>query len=90
MQIKIVCTYCRGSGLDIRISDPPVQYECHICNGVGYHTIDIIGDELTDIMDKLNDIKEKMDEIKVMLDSPTLGLQKMSSNLDDIMVKLDV
>jgi len=69
MQIKIVCTYCRGSGLDIRISDPPVQYECHICNGTGYHTIDIIGDELTDIMDKLNNIKKKVNEIKDAVDA---------------------
>jgi hypothetical protein len=32
----------------------------------------------------------KIDAIKAMLDSAVYGMQKMSSNLDDIMVKLDV
>jgi len=35
-------------------------------------------------------LEAKVDAIKAMLDSAVYGMQKMSSNLDDIMVKLDV
>jgi len=35
-------------------------------------------------------LSNKVDAIKAMLDSAVYGMQKMSSNLDDIMVKLDV
>ena len=72
------------------MGDPPQSSSCTHCGGLGYNVVDIIGDELNDILDKCNDIKEKVDEIKAMLDSPTIGIQKISSNLDDIMVKLDV
>jgi hypothetical protein len=37
-----------------------------------------------------NSFDAKLDAIKAMLDSAVYGMQKMSSNLDDIMVKLDV
>ncbi len=39
---------------------------------------------------EVSGIASKVDAIKAMLDSPVLGMQKMSSNLDDLMVKLDV
>ena len=40
--------------------------------------------------ERIGEVIAKLDAIKEMLDSTVYGMQKMSSNLDDIMVKLDV
>jgi hypothetical protein len=51
-------------------------------------------DELKVIVDVLTAnlaiANSKLDAIQAMLNSTVYGMQKMSSNLDDIMVKLDV
>jgi len=64
MQLKMLCSYCLGTGKDIRISDPPVEYVCNHCDGVGYHTFDIIGDELSDIIDKIQEVKTKVNTVE--------------------------
>lgn len=74
----IPCPTCNGTGT---ISGGP----CTNCGGDGaYNT----GIGLTP--EWFDAITVKLDAIKTMLDSPVLGMQKMSSNLDDIMTKLDV
>lgn len=69
MQIKMLCSACQGTGHDVRNSEPPVQYECRHCDGVGYHTIDLIGNELadmqTDITKILRRVKKLMDKLAV-------------------------
>ncbi len=73
------CPACHGAGT---VSNPGLpDTVCSTCIGRGkYEQMDI----------DLGGLESKIDAIKAMLDSPILGMQKMSSNLDDIMVKLDV
>jgi len=80
------CLRCMGAGkLTEKVEGIPTLLDpCPVCGGSGEvqsGTLDVT---------KIKKIQDSIDDIKAMLDSPTLGLQKMSSNLDDIMVKLDV
>jgi DnaJ-class molecular chaperone len=76
---KTKCGACDGTGINSNVTP---NEPCLSCSGTGY----IISGASMDI----TELVAKIDAIKAMLDSPTLGMQKMSSNLDDIMVKLDV
>jgi len=64
-----------------------VDVLCPVCFGSGSTRLDNASAHLELVKDSLN---AKVDAIKAMLDSAIYGMQKMSSNLDDIMVKLDV
>ena len=79
------CERCQGTGIHTDkgvggLSDVN-ENPCTACSGTGSFKSGKV--DVTDLVTKI-------DAIKAMLDSPTLGMQKMSSNLDDIMVKLDV
>ena len=81
-KLKITCSRCNGSGLaDLGLGN----VECPDCKGDG-----VLDNGQIDGAEQIAELTTKLDAIKAMLDSPTLGMQKMSSNLDDIMVKLDV
>jgi len=77
-----ICETCDGTGgTGLDGKGNPLR-NCPDCQGDG------VEDGFDDTL--LQQIITKLDAIKAMLDSPTLGMQKTSSNLDDIMVKLDV
>ena len=78
------CGQCSGTGKLNPGLGGGEGAECGHCSGTGY----IETGKINDTGDTV--ITDKIDAIKAMLDSQTIGLQKMSSNLDDIMVKLDV
>ena len=81
------CT-CGGDGL-VAVYNAAGQVisegTCPHCNGAGYRDEGLILDNTLILQ-----IITQLDAIKAMLDSPLIGMQKTSSNLDDIMVKLDV
>jgi hypothetical protein len=81
--IRTICDACKGTG--ILGAGTVEERKCAPCEGDG--TIDY---GTVEGADQIADLSTKLDAIKTMLDSPVYGLQKMSSNLDDIMVKLDV
>jgi DnaJ-class molecular chaperone len=83
VKIKNICWTCNGTGEVPHYGVPPGTDDCRDCDGQGFNTVDVIGDDFTEL-------NTKIDAIKAMLDSAIYGMQKMSSNLDDIMVKLDV
>ncbi len=61
MQIKHVCVECDGTGIVAKIDpySPETEKPCPYCQGVGYLTTDIIGDDLTNIMAKCEEIKNQ-------------------------------
>jgi DnaJ-class molecular chaperone len=76
------CFACGGSGrVPLWVDGANVGKDCVVCAGTGK-----ISPEAIDITELI----AKIDAIKAMLDSTVYGMQKTSSNLDDIMVKLDV
>ena len=82
------CQVCFGTGIHTYINGAGqtiTENPCYACGGDGIYTG---GGGIEDT--QVQQLITKIDAIKAMLDSPTLGMQKMSSNLDDIMVKLDV
>jgi len=76
------CQRCLGTGAVLGGGTYPGENPCIWCAGTGF--VDT-GDTLD-----AETIITKLDAIKAMLDSPLIGMQKTSSNLDDIMTKLDV
>jgi DnaJ-class molecular chaperone len=72
------CQRCLGTGIAHMGGTTPAEDPCVWCSGTGF----------VDTGDTLDG--STLDAIKAMLDSTAYGMQKMSSNLDDIMVKLDV
>ena len=93
-----VCPRCGGDGkIDIHLPLVPatpelpevpakdITDECRLCKGMGW-VLENYFEGATEIAA----LSTKIDAIKTMLDSTVYGMQKMSSNLDDIMVKLDV
>lgn len=72
------CHRCLGTGIAHMGGTAPEENPCAHCAGVGYIDTGDTFDATT------------IDGIKAMLDSTAYGMQKMSTNLDDIMVKLDV
>ena len=92
-QFKIYekCPLCNGAGtMPASQSTPPSP--CVMCKGIGkVAEKEVEGAEQEAIeISSLDTLTTKVDAIKTMLDSTVYGMQKMSSNLDDIMVKLDV
>jgi len=81
----IKCLQCSGTG---RLNPGLGGGEGAICNNCSGTGFEVLG-KVEDVED-FTAITDKIDAIKTMLDSQTIGLQKMSSNLDDMMVKLDV
>lgn len=79
------CARCHGTG---QVDELYSDRTCPSCGGIGHS---LSGDlDTTEYMASIDTLTAKVDAIKAMLDSAICGLQKMSSNLDDIMVKLDV
>lgn len=87
MAIDLTCKACSGSG-----KSGDGNFFCHSCQGTKQISpgtnIVLAYLEYFDLVLSAMDVK--IDAIKEMLDSAVYGMQKMSSNLDDIMVKLDV
>ena len=80
------CDICGGDGKVPAPNGQTGSINCPWCLGGRsgpWGDIDFIGEEIASM-------QVKLDSIKAMLDSTVFGMQKMSSNLDDIMVKLDV
>ena len=82
-----ICNDCKGTGEVPGTEGNPVV--CPSCLGLGTRVTDPSG-VLQDIITAQAAQDAKIDAIKAMLDSTVYGMQKISSNLDDIMVKLDV
>lgn len=61
--IKILCSRCRGSGVDNNGEDP---VECAPCGGTGYRGVSFM--DITAIMDKLDDIQDDVKKIKKKVD----------------------
>ena len=80
--IKTKCSTCGGDGISEHGGG---TIPCVDCGGTGELQFGIVGGA-----EEITALSAKLDAIKEMLDSTVCGLQKMSSNLDDIMVKLDV
>jgi hypothetical protein len=64
MQLKSICSYCQGTGKDTRHSDPPAEYTCRICDGIGFFVTDIIGDDFNNILDKIQEVKTKINTMQ--------------------------
>ena len=95
--IKDICGFCKGTGSRLYGGDGVGNHgelvTCTECSGTGIEpgverVLDNTFDD--DILAAIAALVVKVDAIKTMLDSPLIGMQKTSSNLDDIMVKLDV
>ena len=92
LNIQIPCWPCNGTGKISAGLDEQrnlIEVICPRCAGnklVDWGT----AAGIDDLIASLITLNSKIDAIKAMLDSPILGMQKMSSNLDDIMAKLDV
>lgn len=56
--IKILCSRCRGSGIDDNEENPDT---CAACSGTGYSGNDLI--DTTDIMEQLGAIRGKVNAI---------------------------
>jgi len=56
--IKILCSRCRGSGIDDNMEESET---CSACSGTGYYGNDLI--DTTDIMEELGAIRGKVNAI---------------------------
>lgn len=70
MQIKHYCSQCEGTGNTATHDpySPPIIITCPRCDGAGYTTQDIIGDDFASLAETLDDLKTKLNHIKNKVD----------------------
>jgi hypothetical protein len=83
MKIKNYCIQCHGTGHVVTHDPyaPPSDITCPYCNGLGYTTTDIIGDELTGIIDKIDATQAYLETLRTDLTTALTAIWNKVKNL---------